>query len=85
MSNTEAMQRALTDVVSRGDFTVPPYPAVALRLQRLLAMSPQQMISFREALKPNERPRLMAGMTPEQMEAWNKDFHAKFAAAPETN
>lgn len=37
MSNTEAMQRALTEVVSRGDFTVPPYPAVALRLQRLLA------------------------------------------------
>jgi HD-like signal output (HDOD) protein len=37
MSNTEAMQRALTDVVSRGDFTVPPYPAVALRLSRLLA------------------------------------------------
>jgi HD-like signal output (HDOD) protein len=36
MSNTEAMQRALTDVVSRGDFVVPPYPAVALRLQRLL-------------------------------------------------
>jgi HD-like signal output (HDOD) protein len=30
------MQRALTDVVSRGDFVVPPYPAVALRLQRLL-------------------------------------------------
>jgi HD-like signal output (HDOD) protein len=37
MSNTEAMQRALTEVVSRGDFTVPPYPAVAMRLQRLLA------------------------------------------------
>jgi HD-like signal output (HDOD) protein len=37
MSNTEAMQRALTQVVSRGDFVVPPYPAVALRLQRLLA------------------------------------------------
>src|SRR5688572_25609012 len=37
MSNTEAMQRALTDVVSRGDFTVPPYPAVAMRLQRLLS------------------------------------------------
>lgn len=36
MSNTEAMERALTDVVSRGDFVVPPYPAVALRLQRLL-------------------------------------------------
>jgi HD-like signal output (HDOD) protein len=37
MSNAEAMQRALTDVVSRGDFVVPPYPAVAMRLQRLLA------------------------------------------------
>lgn len=37
MSSTEAMQRALTGVVSRGDFVVPPYPAVALRLQRLLA------------------------------------------------
>jgi HD-like signal output (HDOD) protein len=36
MSNTDAMERALTDVVSRGDFLVPPYPAVALRLQRLL-------------------------------------------------
>ncbi len=37
MSSTEAMHRALTAVVSRGDFAVPPYPAVALRLQRLLA------------------------------------------------
>jgi HD-like signal output (HDOD) protein len=37
MGNSEAMQRALTDVVSRGDFVVPPYPAVAMRLQRLLA------------------------------------------------
>lgn len=37
MSNVLAMERALTDVVSRGDFVVPPYPAVALRLQRLLA------------------------------------------------
>jgi HD-like signal output (HDOD) protein len=37
MSNAQAMERALTEVVSRGDFTVPPYPAVALRLQRLLA------------------------------------------------
>jgi HD-like signal output (HDOD) protein len=36
MSSTEAMHRALTAVVSRGDFVVPPYPAVALRLQRLL-------------------------------------------------
>ncbi len=37
MSNTEAMERALTDVVSRGGFVVPPYPAVAMRLQRVLA------------------------------------------------
>jgi HD-like signal output (HDOD) protein len=37
MSNVLAMERALTDVVSRGDFVVPPYPAVAMRLQRLLA------------------------------------------------
>lgn len=36
MSSTEAMHRALSAVVSRGDFVVPPYPAVALRLQRLL-------------------------------------------------
>ncbi len=27
----------------------------------------------------------VAKMTPEQMEAWNKDFQAKFAATPETN
>jgi HD-like signal output (HDOD) protein len=37
MSNTEAMQRALTDVVSKGNFVVPPYPAVAMRLQRVLS------------------------------------------------
>lgn len=37
MSSTEAMHRALSGVVSAGDFVVPPYPAVALRLQRLLA------------------------------------------------
>jgi len=37
MSSAEAMLRDLQDVVSRGDFTVPPYPAVAVRLQRLLA------------------------------------------------
>ncbi len=37
MSNIEAMQRALTDVVTKGDFVVPPYPAVAMRLQRVLA------------------------------------------------
>jgi len=37
MSSTEAMHRALTGVVASGDFVVPPYPAVALRLQRLLA------------------------------------------------
>lgn len=37
MSNTEAMQRALTDVVSKGNFVVPPYPAVAMRLQRVIS------------------------------------------------
>jgi HD-like signal output (HDOD) protein len=37
MSNIEAMRRALTEVVSKGDFVVPPYPAVALRLQRVLS------------------------------------------------
>ena len=31
------MLRALASVVSTGDFTVPPYPAVALRLQKMLA------------------------------------------------
>jgi HD-like signal output (HDOD) protein len=33
------MLKSLRDVVSRGDFTVPPYPAIALRLQRLLAQN----------------------------------------------
>lgn len=37
MSTREALLRALTVVVSQGDFTVPPYPAIALRLQRMLA------------------------------------------------
>lgn len=37
MSNIEAMRRALTEVVSKGDFVVPPYPAVAMRLQRVLS------------------------------------------------
>lgn len=37
MSNIEAMRRALTEVVSKGDFIVPPYPAIAMRLQRVLA------------------------------------------------
>jgi HD-like signal output (HDOD) protein len=36
MSGTEAMLCALAHVVTQGDFTVPPYPAVALRLQRVL-------------------------------------------------
>lgn len=31
------MRRALGEVVERGDFQVPPYPAVALRLQRIFA------------------------------------------------
>ena len=33
----EALRTALGEVVARGDFQVPPYPAVALRLQRILA------------------------------------------------
>jgi HD-like signal output (HDOD) protein len=37
MSHTEALRLALAGVVTEGDFTVPPYPAVALRLQRILA------------------------------------------------
>ena len=32
-----ALGTALGEVVARGDFQVPPYPAVALRLQRILA------------------------------------------------
>jgi HD-like signal output (HDOD) protein len=36
MSGTEAMLCALAQVVTQGDFTVPPYPAVALRLRRVL-------------------------------------------------
>src|SRR5271155_3871249 len=38
------------------------------RMQKLLAMSPQQMLSFREALLPQQRQRLMQGMSAEQME-----------------
>jgi uncharacterized protein (DUF1800 family) len=38
------------------------------RMARLVAMSPQEMMSFRNALKQNERPRLMQGLTPAQME-----------------
>ena len=37
MSTREALIRALAVVVSQGDFKVPPYPAIALRLQRMLA------------------------------------------------
>ena len=35
--SSDALQRALGEVVGRGDFHVPPYPAVALRLQRIFA------------------------------------------------
>jgi uncharacterized protein (DUF1800 family) len=38
------------------------------RMDRLVAMSPQEMMTFRNALKQNERPRLMQGLTPAQME-----------------
>lgn len=37
MSQREAIVLALASVVSKGDFKVPAYPAVALRLQKLLA------------------------------------------------
>lgn len=33
----DALSDALAEVVAKGDFQVPPYPAVALRLQRILA------------------------------------------------
>src|SRR5258706_5565130 len=36
MAGSEALSAALTELVMRGDFAVPPYPAVALRLRRLL-------------------------------------------------
>ena len=38
------------------------------RMKRLLAMSGQEMITFREALKPYERPRLLVGLSPAQIE-----------------
>jgi HD-like signal output (HDOD) protein len=34
---SDTLRQALADIVARGDFAVPPYPAVALRLQRVLA------------------------------------------------
>jgi HD-like signal output (HDOD) protein len=37
MSQREAIVLALASVVSKGDFKVPAYPAVALRLQKMLA------------------------------------------------
>jgi hypothetical protein len=33
----DQLRKSLADVVARGDFQVPPYPAVALRLQRIFA------------------------------------------------
>jgi uncharacterized protein (DUF1800 family) len=38
------------------------------RMQKLLALSPQQMLAFREGLTPQDRQRLMQGLSPEQME-----------------
>jgi uncharacterized protein (DUF1800 family) len=38
------------------------------RMARLLAMSPQEMLSFRDSLKPYEKLELMQGLTPAQME-----------------
>jgi len=37
MASTAGLLTRLQGVVSRGDFSVPPYPAIALRLRRLLA------------------------------------------------
>ena len=37
MSSASTLPRALEDLVAQGNFSVPAYPAVALRLQRLLA------------------------------------------------
>jgi uncharacterized protein (DUF1800 family) len=38
------------------------------RIQRLVAMSPDEMLSFRAALRPRDRPALLAGLSPQQME-----------------
>jgi len=38
------------------------------RMQKLLAMSPQQMLAFREGLRPQDRARLMIGLLPAQIE-----------------
>jgi hypothetical protein len=38
------------------------------RMARLVAMSPQEMLSFRDSLKPFEKLELMQGLTPAQME-----------------
>lgn len=40
----------LADIVARGDFAVPPYPAVALRLQRTLARSNHGLGEVADAL-----------------------------------
>jgi uncharacterized protein (DUF1800 family) len=38
------------------------------RMQRLIAMPPQEMMAFQAGLRIQERPRLMQGLTPAQME-----------------
>jgi len=38
------------------------------RMQRLMAMSPQEMMGFQAGLRPVARPRLMQGLQPAQME-----------------
>jgi len=38
------------------------------RMQKLLALSPEQVLAFRMALKPQDRFRLMQGFSPEQIE-----------------
>ena len=39
------------------------------RFGRLVAMSPEEMLGFRQAVKGKDRVRLMAGLSPEQREA----------------
>lgn len=47
---SDPLRQALADIVARGDFTVPPYPAVALRLKRVLARDNYQINEVADAI-----------------------------------
>lgn len=47
---SEALRRALEDIVKRAQFKLPPYPAVALRLQRILARPNYQIHEVADAI-----------------------------------